>query len=193
MADLRITLTGTSPMLAHNIQLSDPDHPITKEIKSITSKRTKTEDDRRAIEKLEWYGGLYTTPNIPGPVMPTGNIRRCLIAAARINKLGKHVERALGFTTLFVPILYDGPKEIDKLFADERFHNRSSVRIGQSRTMRVRPQFPTWTIVADAYLLEDVMDFTDVQRVVERAGLAEGLGDNRVNGYGRFVGTAELL
>lgn len=188
MADIRIVLTGTSPMLEHNIQLSDPDHPITKEIKALTSKRNKTEDDRRAIERLEWYGGLYTAPGIQGPVMPTGNIRRCLIGAARINKLGKHVERALGFTTLYVPIQHNGPKDIDALFADERFHNRSSVRVAQSRTMRVRPQFPQWQITADAYLLDDVMDFDDLKRVVERAGLAEGLGDNRVNGYGRFVG-----
>ena len=188
MSDIRIKLVGTSPILLHNIQLSDPDHPITREIKAITSKRNKTEDDRHAIEKLEWFGGLYTAPGIQGLVMPTGNIRRCLIGAARINKLGKNVERALGFTSLHVPMDYDGPKDVDALFADPRFHNRSSVRVGSSRVMRVRPQIVSWSLVADAFLLDDVMDFDDFRRVVERAGLAEGLGDNRMNGYGRFVG-----
>lgn len=193
MADIGIRLEGTSPLLLHNIQLSDPDHPIVKEIKALTSKRTKTEDDRRAIEKLEWYGGLYTVPGVQGIVLPTANIRRCLIGAARINKLGRQVERALGFLALDVPLVHDGPKDIDAIFADERFHNRASVRIGTSRTMRVRPQFSPWSLMANAYLLDDVLDLDDFQRIVERAGLAEGLGDNRVNGYGRFVGTVQQL
>lgn len=185
---VRIELTGTTTVLCHNIQLSDPDNPFVRQIAEITSKRNKTEDDRHAVERLEWYGGLYVADGIEGPVMPTTNVRRCLNEAAKISRQGKQVERALFFTDLYVPLTYDGPRDIDRLFDLPEYHNRASVRIGMSRVMRVRPCFPHWAVVAHAELLEDVMDPDDLLRIVERAGLAEGLGDNRRNGYGRFSG-----
>lgn len=193
MATVRLTFTGTTPLLVHNAQLADPDNPIVREIKALTGKRTKTEDDRRAIERLEWYGGLYTAADVDGPAQPTANLRRCLIAAGTITKQGKQVERAITFTSLAVPIGYDGPRDLDTLFASQSYASRLPVRVGNARTMRVRPSFSPWSLVADAYLLEDVMDFDSLVRIVERAGLAEGLGDNRKNGYGRFTGQAIRL
>lgn len=173
----------------HNIQLADPDNSFTREIASYTSKRKKTEDDRRAIERLEWYGGLYVAA--AGPAMPTANIRKALINAAKITKQGISVQRALHFTDIDVPLVYDGPRDIDALFSDPSYHHRAAVGIGNKRTMRVRPKFPTWAVVADAEFLEDVLDFADFERVIERAGLAEGLGDGRALGFGRFDGKVE--
>lgn len=183
--DIRIELTGTSPLLMHNISLADPDNQFTREIQTYTSKRKKTEDDRRAIERLEWFGGLYVDNG--RIVMPTGNIRKSFINAGKISKQGTQVTRALNFGDLNVPLVYDGPSDLEVLFKDSTFHNRAAVGISGKRTMRVRPEFKTWAVVADALLLEDVMDLDDLQRVAGRAGLAEGLGDNRVNGYGRFA------
>ena len=189
--DIRITLSGTSPLLCHNVQLSDPDNAFAKEIKAITAKRQKTEDDRRAIEKLEWYGGLYTAPDIQGPAYPTGNVRRCFIKAGTITKNGTGISRALSFKALNVPLKFAGPRDIDELWASGAYANRAAVRVSSARTMRVRPQFADWSLTADAFLLSDVLDFEVLKRVIEQAGLAEGLGDNRVNGYGRF--TSELV
>jgi hypothetical protein len=185
--DIRLELMGTSPLLMHNINLADPDNEFVREIKTYTDKRKKTEDDRRAIERLEWYGGLYTSGG--RVVMPTANIRKAFINAGKISKQGTQVTRSLQFTDLHVPLAYDGPEDLDVLFKDPAFHNRAAVGISGKRTMRVRPQFVTWAVVADALLLEDVMDVDDLQRVARRAGMAEGLGDNRVNGYGRFTVT----
>lgn len=190
---MRITLemTGTTALLCHNVQLADPDNEFVREMKVLTAKKTnKTEDDRRAIERLEWYGGLYAVDGINGPVLPTANLRKCLNDAAKMTRQGKEVERSLLFLDLYVPIIYDGPRDVDELFARPEYHNRASVRVSTSRVMRVRPCFPHWAIVANAELLEDVMDPTDLGRILERAGLVEGLGDNRRNGYGRFVGKA---
>lgn len=183
--DIRIEITGTSPLLMHNIQLADPDNEFKQEISVYTDKRKKTEDDRRAIERLEWYGGLYVDGG--RVVMPTGNIRKSLINAGKISKQGTQVSRAVNFKDLNVPLVYDGPDDLDKLFDVGTFSHRSAVGISGKRTMRVRPQFMEWAVVADAFLLEDVMDVDDLVRVASRAGLAEGLGDNRVNGYGRFA------
>lgn len=183
--DIRLEITGTSPMLMHNIQLVDPDNPFVKEIATYTSKRKKTEDDRREIERLEWFGGLYTEDG--QVVLPTGNIRKSFVNAGKISKQGTQVTRALSFSGLSVPLVYDGPEDIEILFKDSRFHNRAAVGVGNKRIMRVRPQFIQWSAAANAILLEDVMDLEDLTRVATRAGLSEGIGDNRVNGYGRFI------
>jgi hypothetical protein len=183
--DIKIEITGTTPLLCHNITLADPDNPFVQEIATYTAKRKKTEDDRRAIERLEWFGGLYVENS--RPVIPTANVRKAFIQAGKISKQGTQIARALNFTDLYVPLAYDGPKELEALFTDKSFSNRAAVGISGKRTMRVRPQFPTWALVANALLLEEVMDPDDLRRVAARAGQAEGLGDNRVNGYGRFT------
>jgi len=182
--EIKLEITGVSPLLMHNIALADPDNPIVREIATYTSKRKKTEDDRRAIERLEWFGGLYVEDG--RIVVPTANIRRCLVEAGKITRQGTQVARAIQFTEMSVPLIYDGPSDPKELFQLPQFHDRSAVGISGKRTMRVRPKFPTWALVADAILLESVMDADDFRRVAEMAGKAIGLGDNRINGFGRF-------
>jgi hypothetical protein len=182
---VKLEITGRTPLLCHNIALADPDNPITRQISTYTAKRKKTDDDRRAIDKLSWFGGLYLEGG--RAVIPTGNIRKSFIQAGKISKQGLQVSRSLNFTDLTVPIIYDGPPDVEELFLLSEFSNRAAVTVSGKRIMRVRPQFTNWSIVADALLLEDVMDPEDLYRVAERAGGAEGLGDNRGNGYGRFA------
>lgn len=184
--NIQIQLKGTAPLVLHNIALSDPDNEYAKQISKISAKRKKTEEDRAELAKLEWYGGLYTDWNNGGIVMPTRCIRKAFISGARVRKLGKAVERALQFTDLNVPIEHDGENNIDKLFNNKKYHSRESVRIMNNRIMRVRPQFPTWSITANAFLLESIMDLDELQEIANFTGVAEGLCDNRVNGYGRF-------
>lgn len=183
--DIKLELTGTTPLLCHNISLADPDNSFVREIATYTAKRKKTEDDRRAIERLEWFGGLYVEEG--RIVMPTSNIRKCFIQAGKISRQGLAVTRALQFTELSVPLVYEGPDDPEELFKRPEFHDRAAVGISGKRTMRVRPKFPRWALVADAMLLESVMDVADLRRVAELAGKAEGLGDNRINGFGRFT------
>ena len=191
---IAIELVGTSPLLCHNPQMVDPDFAINREIKALTSKRKKTDEDQRQIEKLEWYGGIYLGAGANGdaalvPVQPTSKVRKCLINTARISKLGKSMERALSFTELHVPIAYQGPADVDALWADPRFRSRLSVGVSGRRVIRVRPQFFPWTLKANALFIEDAgINMDEVVRIVELAGLVEGIGDNRVNGYGRFAG-----
>src|SRR5436190_23567250 len=116
---LTIEVTGTSPLLMHNPRMVDPQFAINREIKALTSKRKKTDDDLAQIERLEWIGGLYEENGVV--VQPTSKVRKCLINTAKITKLGKSVERAISFSTLNVPLVYEGPKEIAKLEKDERF------------------------------------------------------------------------
>lgn len=191
--NITISLKGTSPLLMHNPRMVDPEFDLNRQIKALTSKRKKTDEDLRQIEKLEWYGGLYTASmNGSGTVVsqPTAKVRKCLINTARISKMGKMVERALSFADLDVILHHDGPKDVDAIFADSRFHSRLSVGVGNKRVMRVRPRFLPWSLEVRGLFVEDAgMNFDDLTRIVELAGIVEGIGDNRVNGYGRFVGT----
>lgn len=131
--NITISIKGVSPLLMHNPRMVDPDFEITREISKLTGKKKKTEEDRREIERLEWYGGLYTEVNGNGKpivVEPTSKLRKCIIEAARIYKLGRDVERALLFDGLHAPLSYDGPREIDKLWQSQLFVSRLSVGIG---------------------------------------------------------------
>jgi len=187
---ITIELRGTSPLLMHNPRMVDPEFEITRAIKALTSKRKKTDDDLKQIAKLEWYGGIYEEDGVV--VQPTSKARKCLINTARMSKKGKSVERTVSFGTLFVPLVYDGPSSIDELFADSAFHSRLSVGIGQKRVMRVRPKFNTWSLTVDGLFVEDAgLNFDELEEIVELAGVVEGIGDNRVNGYGRFTGTVK--
>lgn len=185
--NVTIELTGTSPLLMHNPRMVDPEFDINREIKAITTKKKRTVEDLRLLEKLEWYGGLYEDNG--AIVQPTSKVRKCLINTARISKMGKMVERALSFRSLFVPLVYEGPRKIDDVFADKRFHSRLSVGVGMKRVMRVRPSFFPWALSVSGLFVEDAgINVDEFVRIVELAGIVEGIGDNRVNGYGRFVG-----
>ena len=185
--NITVELQGTSPLLMHNPRMVDRDFELNRQIKVLTDKRKKTDEDMRLIEKLEWYGGLYEDGGII--VQPTSKPRKCLINTGRISKMGKMIERALSFSTLHVPLIYEGPKEIDAVFADKHFHSRLSVGVGNKRVMRVRPQFFPWALKVNGLFVEDAgINFDEFERIVELAGIVEGIGDNRVNGYGRFTG-----
>ncbi len=181
----------------HNPQMVDPEFEINRQIKAITKKTKKTDDDHREIARLEWYGGLYAE-DFPGKdgtpqrriSQPTAKVRKCLIEAARIYRMGKQVERAIAFTSVHVPLEYDGPRVIDEVHARLEFTSRLSVGVSGKRVMRVRPQFFPWALTVDGLFIEDAgLNFDDLERITEMAGLAVGIGDNRVNGYGHFTGT----
>lgn len=187
MKHITIEVVGTSPLLMHNPRMVDREFQINREIKVLTDKRKKTDHDLKEIERLEWFGGLYETNGTV--VQPTSKLRKCLINTGKISKQGKSVERAIAFSDLEVPLIYEGPRDIQKIFEDDRFHSRLSVVIGGKRVMRVRPKFMPWALRIEGFFTPDAgLNMDELVRIVELAGIVEGIGDNRVNGYGRFNG-----
>lgn len=195
---IEFILRGNSPLLCHNPQMVDPECMFNREIKKLTGKRKKTDDDLKEIERLEWLGGLYTA-SIGGKLVvsqPSSKARKCLINAAKITKQGKEIERAIITTELHIPLLYEGSDkasdpddEIKRLLDTPQFHSRLSVGIGKKRIMRVRPQFTQWAMIVPAFFVADAgLNFEELMRITDLAGRAERIGDNRVNGYGSFTG-----
>lgn len=186
--DVTIELTGTTPLLQHNVQLADPDNEWAREVALITSKRTKTEQDRAEIKRLEWHGGLYVEDG--RVVMPSTNVLRCIGTAAGLRKLKAASQRALSPSTLSVPLDYDGPKDIPSLWNSEKHRDIRPVRNGGrggGTVIRCRPRFDAWGIRIDLALDEVGLSLEDLTEVTHFAGRSIGLGDGITIGMGRFT------
>lgn len=185
---IHLTIKSTSPLMLHNEQLSDPENKFTRAIKELTDKGTnQTDADRAQIRRLEWQGGLYV--NDGKVVIPVANLIRCFREAAAMTKKGKDVAGCvIPVGGMFLPLIYDGPTDISKLFADDRFVDSRQVKVGRGRIKRTRPIFHKWALAADVELMEDAMNVSTFEAIVERAGLIKGLGDGRIIGFGRFEG-----
>lgn len=189
--DIKLTIEGITPLIMHNAQLSDPLNKFTIALKEVTSKRIKTVDDLREMQRREWAGGLYFDPKI-GPYIPGQNIERSLLDAARMNKLGKSIERGVFVTTNENAIQYPGSRDIADMIDDENFRLVSSVKVGQQRVMRCRPFFKTWALTAEMYVDETQLDLPSLKGIVEKAGRFIGLGDWRPR-YGRFIASVKEI
>ena len=195
MISFRITITGTAPLLMHNGRLSDPIDPATKRLSAITSIKRKTDADHLDAARAEWMGGLYWDGD-EGPYMPGENIARCIRDAATITRQGKAVDRGIIITSLINPIDYPGPRDPEKLWADENYRLRKSVKNQMNRVMRTRPMFRKWSLSCDGILDENMLNFDTFTSIVENAGQFVGLGDWRPGSphggnYGRFAATIE--
>jgi len=185
--EIEVRMLGMTPYLMHNPKLMDPDYEYTRAIKALTSKRKKTDQDLKEIDDLEWTGGL-DWGDVGGKktlVIPSAKPRKSFIQAGKIHKLGKNVERALKPLEMSAPLLYDGPQKLSDLARLPQFRSRLSVVVNGKRVMRCRPQFLPWGVIVRFMFRPDAgLNFDELARVVELAGQAEGVGDNRTNGYG---------
>jgi hypothetical protein len=194
--EMRVTVefVGTSPLLMHNVELSDPNNHWARAISELTSKGDKTREDHLEIARLEFMGSLYI--GAKGPMIPAPNVQKCLVQAAKVRKEGKTIERSLMPLGLELPLLYEGPRKPDELWADETFRYLAPVTVGRAKVWRMRPRFINWALSSEWELLTDVLDFAKFQRIANEAGRIEGLGDGRTKGFGRFeakVTKAETL
>lgn len=186
--EVQIDITGNTPLLMKSAAGVDSEHPVSKEISLLTKKTAskRTAEENEELRRLEWMLALYTDGE--QIVYPTANVVRCLKEAGKVTKQGTQITRGLSLEGIEVPLDYakNGHGSVEKLFEDPEFVDRRSVGVGQKRVMRTRPRFMPWSVSVTGHLFDDVMDLGDLSRIAELAGRAIGLGDNRVNGFGRF-------
>jgi hypothetical protein len=191
---VRTRLIGSTQYAQHNVQLADPDNYWAKEIAKITKKRTKTEEDRQAIQRLEFLGGLYVHND--RIVVPKMNVRRCFQEAAKATRKGKDIVRALNIADpaeSYTPLVFaDDGLAPEELLATGKYKDVTIVAV-RGRTPRARPAFEKWAVSVDWLLLSNLLDYDEFEEIVHTAGVVEGLGDNRVNGWGRFTAEVERL
>lgn len=193
------TASGGSALVMHNERLADPLDPFVRDIAAISKKRNKTEADHMEIARLEFFGGLYTSPAIESigsvngntPTIPAWNILRCLQDGAKRHKRGADVLRGVYPITEVAHLSYEGPQHPEELWKDGSFALRKTVGIQRSRTMRTRPIFTDWNAELPVEVDATVFDLDTLKICWADAGRYAGLGEMRPV-YGRFAATAEV-
>lgn len=188
---VRFSVTGTAPLLMHNIRLANPLDPIARQMKEISGKRKKTDADHEDLARLEFVGGLYLLDEI-GPYVPGVNLEKAIVEGGRITKQGRQVERGLFVTDNEVPLLYRGPRDPEALWADPSFRSVMAVKVGQARVMRTRPVFREWALEFDAEVDEGLLSVDVLDAITRDAGSMVGIGDYRPR-FGRFTSVLEVL
>jgi hypothetical protein len=183
--DGRTAVKGT-PLVMHNEQLADPLNQYTRSISEVSKKRNKTEADYLEIARLEFLGGMYANGN--GPCLPAWNVLRCLQDGAKRHKRGMDVPRGISPLAQHADVIYDGPRDPDKMWKDGRFSLRKTVGIQRARTMRTRPIFVDWQCELPIEIDPVVFDLDTLRHVWREAGVYAGIGEMRPI-YGRFEAT----
>lgn len=179
---LKYHLDGVSPLMMHNGQLADPLNPYAKAIKQITAKRKKTDADHEEIGRLEWHGSLYLTGG--KLCVPFHAQRATLYNAAKTLRLGPKVKAGL-FVYDHAILQYDGPMDLDVLWANERFRDRRNMGVNGSTIMRTRPIFETWSLDIVITYNDELLNNSEVDQFVNIGGMQIGLLEDRPT-HGRY-------
>lgn len=184
MKTIKCEFHGLSPMIMHSCQCVNPLHPISLEMKKITSKRKKTEEDIIKLSDLEWEAGLYWNKDV-GVYVPAENIEATIRETAKSKKLGKHFQKGFMVQDMMIPLDIGEDLTKEEMCADVRFRDVRPMKVQQARVLRTRPRFNMWNITFTAAYDENILNFNDVVNAIEYGGQYVGLCDSRPK-YGKF-------
>jgi hypothetical protein len=183
MKKLKLKLSGISPMLMQSDRLANPLDPLTRELKKVSGKKNKTEDDYQKMAEIEMKGSLYVADDTV--VIPAENIEACLVAGGKASKQGMLVKEAVQVLAESVPLSYTGPKSAAKVAEDPTFRFDKTVVVGGRRVVRARPIFRNWSCEVEVVFDPSRIDPDTLLQIAKTAGLYKGLGTWRPR-YGRF-------
>ena len=175
----------------HSCQCVNPLHPISKEFKKYTSKRSKTDEDYETIGDLEWEGGLQWKDEI-GLYIPAENIEATIRNGAKANKKGKDIEKFVEIETLYVPFSIGEELTKEQLKTDLRYRDVRPMTVNRAKVLRTRPRFDKWAITFILILNEDKIDIETIVNAMDFAGMYVGLCDSRPK-YGKFTTIIEEI
>ena len=194
----RVTLQGTSGLVLDNIDAMID--PLQRRKKELVSKKSNiTEAEQEQVYLLEWRMSLYLSGLTGEPVVPMKCILAAMTSAARSLRKGKDLERgAIQLSAAEFPVIYDGPRDVEGLWAaGEQFQFKTIVNLTpttptRSMGVRVRPIFREWSLVFDALVMLDQINWGDFENILEITG-RQGLCNARRIGYGRFTPAIQRL
>ena len=187
-----LTLSGTSPLLMNSAE-ADREGALYRAYVMLADKQRKTMDDSARLVQLEWEIRLYMDADL-GPYVPGRNVKALLWEAAGKFKKGATVKRSLITVETRIPLVYDGPRDQEGLWADGYRYTTMVKNAGFNggRVMRCRPMFPTWALVVDLAFDPEEIDPDTLSLIVERTQ-RYGLGDYRATSGGEFGAFAATL
>lgn len=184
MKTLQVRWNGLSPLLMHSAVGVNPTHPLSILCKKLTAKRQKTEEDQIELMRLKWLLAIYHDLEV-GPFIPAENIEATIREAAKKTKRGKDTKAAIFVGPDRCPLIYDGPRDVDSLYADERYRDVRDGVIGQARVLVSRPRFNHWAVEFNLDFDPTIFDEEVLLGIMDTAGQYIGLCDYRPR-YGRF-------
>ena len=184
LQELSVSIVGVSPLLMHNGQMADPLNKFTKQLKEVSGKRKKTDEDHAEMSRIEWHAGLYVNENNK-LILPSVCVEAAIIDGAKKSKLGKAFKSSVFVnddSILDIGVSYG--KATD-LWTEDEYRDVRGVRIGQSRIMRTRPIFRKWSTIIEILFDDEQVNQSEVMRAIVDAGTKSGVGDFRPK-FGRF-------
>ena len=192
----KIELAGRPPgLVLNNGELADDTNPFSIQIAELRPARGKklTDEQRERKDFLNWRGSLYLSGS-GELILPARGLFKAIIEAARAPafKLGTMIEDrgAVTLEQAELPLIHDGPDDLDKLWSDSRYRFRTLVNPNPSsgkggKLPLMRPVFPVWSTEVTALVLPEMIDWDVFCKITESAGNV-GVGNARKIGYGRF-------
>lgn len=170
-------------MLHHSSRIANPLDPGVKELRLLTSKRKKTDEDHMEIARKEFELGMYFDKSL-GPYIPGECVLRSFIFGGKVQKLGAAMNRSVQVAEEKCRLEYDGPRTVQGLW-DAKFYDIRTVVVQQSRTMRCRAAFSNWTTHAEVYFDASMVNRDQLVQAMNDGGRFSGLGDYRPQ-FGRY-------
>lgn len=180
---LSFQIQGVAPLLMHAANTVDPLNPHKKALDEVSRKKKKTEADHLRMAEIEFKAGLYLDKK-KGPVLTPDVILATLVSSAKKDRRGNDAKAGI-FCDEAAQLQYDGPRDADKLWADENFRLRCPVRVGAARVMRTRPMFKEWAAMLVITFDDAIFNESDIKAMVVKAGEEVGFCDWRPR-FGRF-------
>lgn len=184
MEQIKIRITGTSPLMMHADTFANPLHPATKAHKELTSKRKKTSEDHVAIARSEFISGCYWSKD-SGFYIPGANLDATFLAGAKLQKLGVHWKRAAMVLENQVKLFHTGPATPDELWEDPAHVDCRGVKVGAAKLMRYRPVFLDWGAELTVTINVAVLEVGEAKKAMEDGGTLIGVCEYRPR-FGRF-------
>ena len=180
---IKIKIEGTTPLMMNNPQTVNPKNKFAKEIKKLTSKRQKTDDDQDELFRLKFLASLYYRNGIY--YLPSMQLWRSMVNAAKENKLGAKFERSVQVVADLVIDFADSDKTPEQLWQLEAYTDIRDAGIMKKRIPCCRAKIDEWSTEAEIWYDETQINKSEVLHSLEVAGIRHGVGTFRLL-YGRF-------
>lgn len=171
---LRLDMVGVTPLCMHSTRTLDPFDELSREIRALSSKRNKTDTETMNLIHLGYIAAMYWDKEI-GPYIPGIAVEACIRNGAKFNKLGSTVERFVEVEEEKIPLIYEGPRDPEKLWQDKRFRDVRAHRVQMNRVVKAVPKFPVWSASCTVSFVDSGIDTDRLVRAIHQAAMWHGL------------------
>ena len=186
MKSIKFRITGTCPLMLNNPQTVNPMNVYAKEIKALTSKRSKTDEDQNEIFHLKFLASCYY--NDKGQyILPANMIAKSFEAGAKENKLGAKFQRSVFVNEDCLLKFKDNGCSPEELWQNhsETYVDIRPVGVQKSKIVTARMIVPDWSLDGELTFDETQLNKSEVWLALTNAGLRYGIGTYR-QCYGRY-------